>query len=372
MPSFLPESLLLPQRVIAKRGAILELGAAARPFGAKGFIVHGRSLQASGQLAAILRALPPGMTAGVWQQAGGEPTTAEVDRLRAALAADRPAWVAAIGGGSVLDLAKAAAGLLDAPEPAAYYQQNPATIPVAALPLLAAPTTAGTGSEATVVAVLTDTAHGLKRSIRHPSYMPKTVILDPALLASCPAQTIACSGLDAFIQAYESFTSRHATPFTRSLAEAALVQIAKSLLPFYRGDLSESAPMLQASFTAGIALSHSRLGVIHGLAHPLGARFHAAHGLACACCLPACLAFNHETIAKDLALIRERHGIDIEATIHEWLDAMKLASPFAGGRLADRDAVIQEVLASGSTAANPRPVTARDVLDLLDAILAGA
>jgi alcohol dehydrogenase class IV len=299
-----------------------------------------------------------------------EPTVDAVDALRADLKADRPDWVAAVGGGSVIDLAKAAAGLLDAPQSAAFYQTHNAEIPPAALPLIAAPTTAGTGSEATVVAVLTDPSRTLKQSIRHPPYLPRLVILAPCLLRSCPPATRAAAGLDAFVQAFESFTSRHATPFTRALSELAVTRLARALLPFYEGDSDAAGEMLEASYLAGVALSHARLGVIHGLAHPLGARFHAAHGLVCACCLPACLAFNRDVVARDLDALHARHGLDVESQVTAWMTAMKLENPFAGQRLADREALIRETLASGSTAANPRPVTADDVSALLNAILA--
>lgn len=370
---FIPTSLLFPERVLAKNGAVLELvPTAAEAFGAKGLLVHGKSLGASGMAEAILSQMPYPYSCREWERAsGGEPTVEEVDALRKALREDRPDWVAAVGGGSVMDLAKAAAGLIDAPEETRFYQQNPKEIPAATLPIIAAPTTAGTGSEATVVAVLTDSERGVKASIRHPTYMPKLVILDPLLLRDCPPKTRAAAGLDAFVQAYESFTSRKATAFTRALSETALVQIAASLLPFFRGDDTKAEPMLQASFVTGVAFSHARLGVIHGLAHPLGARFHAAHGLCCACCLPACLAFNRAAIQPDLDLLKARHGLDVLATVDGWLREMSLSSPFIGGKVPDRDAFVRETLASGSTAANPRTVTADDVLALLDQILAG-
>ena len=369
--SILPSTLLLPQRTLAKKGAARCLTHEAAEFGARGVIVHGRSLQRSGELDAILKEAPSGMTVRAWcHTEGGEPTVGAVEALRAELRADRPDWVAAVGGGSVIDLAKAAAGLADAPESAAFYQTNNAAIPPASLPLIAVPSTAGTGSEATVVAVLTDPARALKQSIRHLSYMPRLVILDPDLLKGCPPATIAAAGLDAFIQAFESYTSRHATPFTRSLSELALVRIAHALLPLYQGDDNATADMLEGSYLAGVALSHARLGVIHGLAHPLGARFGVAHGLVCACCLPACLAFNREAVVRDLDALEKRHGINIEAQVAAWLAAMKLENPFAGKQVTDRDAFIRETLASGSTAANPRPVSAEDVGALLDAVTA--
>jgi alcohol dehydrogenase class IV len=367
--SLLPSQLLLPQRTVAQAGAAQRLAREAAGFGARGLLVHGRSLQRSGQLNAILTEAPTGVTVRAWCHAeGGEPTVGAVEALRGELRANRPDWVAAVGGGSVIDLAKAAAGLADASEPAAYYQTDNAALPPATLPLIAAPTTAGTGSEATVVAVLTDPARTLKQSIRHPSYMPRLVILDPGLLKGCPPATVAAAGLDAFVQAFESYTSRHATPFTRALSELALTRIARALLPLYRGDGEAAAEMLEASYLAGVALSHARLGVIHGLAHPLGARFGVAHGLVCACCLPACLAFNREAVAADLDALEKRHGLNVEAQVETWLAAMGLENPFSGRRVADLDAFTRETLASGSTAANPRPVTAEDVAALLSAI----
>ncbi len=363
----IPSSLLLPARTIAGTGSIAKLAAEAAVFGSDGVLVHGRSLEASGTLRAVVDAAPRGVRIVPYAHGGGEPTLDDVDRLRAFLR-DRPCdWVAAVGGGSVIDLAKAAAGLRDAPEPTAAYQAG-APIPPAVLPFVAAPTTAGTGSEATVVAVLTDPARALKQSIRHPSFLPRLVVLDAGLLRSCPPRTIAASGLDAFVQALESHVSRHATPFTRALSELALAAIDRTLLPVYHGDFSGAADLLEGSYLAGIALSHARLGVVHGLAHPLGSRWHAAHGLTCAVCLPAALAFNRPVIGVALAGLRDRLGVDVEARVAEWMAAMRLVSPFAGEPVRDREAIIRETLASGSTAANPRPVAAADVDALLQAI----
>lgn len=367
--TLIPNTLLLPAQTTAQAGAVQHLLPQAYvQFGAHGMIVHGRSLRESGKLAAIMRHAPSALTCATWEHTGGEPTVQQVDALRAILREARPHWVAAIGGGSVLDLAKAAAGLAAATEPTAYYQRNPSTIPMATLPLIAVPTTAGTGSEATVVSVLTDPEAGLKQSIRHASHMPKMVILDPDLLQGTPPATVAAAGLDAFIQAFESLTSRYATPWTRALAECALVRISRNLLPLYRGDCAAAAEMLEASYITGMAFSHSRLGVIHGLAHPLGARFHAPHGLTCACCLKACLAFNKERIADDIERIKSIYQVDVEKQVSTWLTAMSLTNPFQGGIIHDMDALIAETLASGSTAANPRPVTAEDVIQLVQQI----
>jgi alcohol dehydrogenase class IV len=361
----LPSQLLLPGRTLAADNAILQLGTEARAFGTRGLLVHGRSLAASGKLDAILAAAPAGMAITCHEHPGNEPTTDAVETLRAHLRAQRVDWVAAVGGGSVIDLAKAAAGLRDAPERVCAYQAG-AAIPPATLPLIAAPTTAGTGSEATVVSVLTDTSCNLKQSIRHPSFMPRLVILDPTLLRSCPPATLAAAGMDAFVQAFESYTSRFATPLTRALSELALVRITRALPAVHGGDWALAADLLQGSYVAGVALSHARLGVVHGLAHPLGARWHAAHGVVCAACFPAALRFNRPVIQDDLAHLRAILGCDVEDLVAGWMKQMHLASPFPGTRLADDDAIVREVLASGSTNANPRPVTAEHVQKLLE------
>lgn len=365
--NLLPKELLLPQKTISEAGAVLKLAALSTDLGGCGILVHGRSLRDSGKLAQITEHFSASAGLQTHCHHGNEPTVFEVDRLRAEIRRCDAAWVAAIGGGSVLDLAKAAAGLAHHCEDTAFYQIHPAQISASRIPLIAAPTTAGTGSEATIVSVLTNPDKGLKQSIRHPSHMPWIVILDPELLRACPPTTIAAAGLDAFVQAFESYTSRHATPFTGSLAELAIKHIAHNLLPLFHdsANTGAAAAMLEASYIAGLAFSHSRLGVVHGLAHPLGVRFKVAHGLTCACCLPAALEYNQEHIQDHIQALKQRCGIDVLELVTTWMDAMHLANPFKGQKIVDMDAVIAETLASGSTQANPRTVTADDVRWLL-------
>jgi alcohol dehydrogenase class IV len=334
-------------------------------------LVHGRSLQRSGKLEEIKSSFNKRLSFQAYCHTGGEPTVFEVDALRADIKRGKISWIAAVGGGSVMDLAKAAAGLVDHPQETAFYQLNPSEIRASAVPLIAVPTTAGTGSEATVVSVLTNSETSLKQSIRHPSHMAKVVILDPELLKGCPPSTVAAAGLDAFVQAFESYTSRSATPFTQSLAELAIEKIAANLLQLYenRSNTNAAAEMLEASYITGLAFSHSRLGVVHGLAHPLGVRFKAAHGLVCACCLPAALEYNKVYIKDHLYALKSRYGIDIEELTTTWMDAMGVENPFQGKQIEDLDAITTETLNSGSTKANPREVTADDVHWLLEQVL---
>ena len=363
----LPSPLLLPGRTVTGPGVLRQLAEETDCLGRRGVIVHGRAFEGACR-DAVLGAFPAVASIAAYRHQGGEPTLDEVEALRAYLREQRPDWVAGIGGGSVLDLAKAAAGLLHAPEPVAAYQQG-RSIPPAALPFLAAPTTAGTGSEATVVAVLTDASRHLKQSIRHPSFMPRVVLLDATLLHTCPKPTLAAAGMDALTQAYESWVSRHATPFTRDISARAFSAILRSLPALYAGDTAAAADLLAGSYLAGLALSHARLGVVHGLAHPLGARLSAAHGLACACCLPAVLRFNAGATADLLPAINHAGGGDFARWVDDALANFHLVSPFRGACLSDREAIIAETLQSGSTRANPRDVGAGDVENLLNAIL---
>ena len=342
-----------------------------RAFGGRGVLVHGRSLAESGALAAILANRPPGLEVLPWRHAGGEPTLEQLDALLAAARRYDAEWFAGIGGGSVMDSAKAAAGLLHAPlAPKAYHDGAP--IPESRVPFIAVPTTAGTGSEATSVSVLTNPENGSKKSIRHPSHMARLILLDPALLAHCPPRVIAHSGMDAFVQAVESFISIHASAFTDALCLRAVGLIAASIEAVFRGEGGEKArDLLEGSYLAGLALSNARLGIVHGLAHPLGTRYHQPHGLVCAVCLPHALEFNRGVIGPKYAQMSAAIGADLLDAACRLLSALCIESPFAGQPPADREWLVRETLASGSTAANPREVTAPDVEDLLARIFRG-
>jgi len=368
----LPATLTLPPRTLSGRGAARGLLAECAVFGKRGVLVHGRSLERSGKLAAILGDAAARREVLPWRHPGGEPTLDQLEELLSFARAHGALWIAGVGGGSVMDLAKACTGLIEAPLPAQAYQDGEPIEPTRT-PFIAVPTTAGTGSESTIVAVFTNAATGLKRSIRHPTFMARAVILDPELLEDCPPPIIAASGLDAFVQAIESYISVNATWLTDECAFKAIGLIAGSLEAVYGGAKGNPvADLLQGSYLAGMALSNARLGVVHGLAHPLGARYHQPHGLVCGVCLPHALAFNREAAGEKLAKVGELLGKDVLDRTDEMIAGMGIVSPFAGAEIIDREGIVRETLASGSTAANPRPVTEADVHTLLDAIFAGA
>jgi alcohol dehydrogenase class IV len=246
---------------------------------------------------------------------------------------------------------------------------------VEGVPFAAAPATAGTGAEATPNAVLTDRSSGAKRSIRAPSMFARLVVLDPQLMAGTPRAVVAAAGMDALTQAVEAFASTGSTRLTRALSREAFLLVQEHLETVHRSggqDPDAAYGLLQGSFLAGVALAHARLGVVHGLAHPLGAQLHLPHGLVCAFCLGPALRLNRQAMAADYQDLSRAAGRDLQELVQDLLQRLGLENPFAGKTLPDREAAVQETLDSGSTAHNPRPVSRQDVERLLDEILAPA
>ena len=368
----IPESLVLPPRTLSGPGVARDILCECSDFGSRGILVHGHSLERSGVAAEVLGRCPAGMRVKAWVHPGGEPTLEQLEALLAVAREHGADWVAAVGGGSVLDVAKACAGLLDAPlRPVAYH--DGADIRAARVPFVAAPTTAGTGSESTTVSVLINAETGVKKSIRHASFMPRLIVLDPCLLASCPPNVTAWSGMDAFTQAVESFVSAKSCWVTDQFALEAVGLIDSSLEDVFRDARCEKgADLMAGSYLAGVALSNARLGLVHGLAHPLGSRYHVAHGLVCAVCLPVVLEFNKEAIGAKYELLGARLREDPLCRARHLLASLRIESPFAGRAVDDVAGIVEETLASGSTTANPRPVTARDVEDVVGKLFAAS
>lgn len=226
----------------------------------------------------------------IWHivQVPGEPSPELVDAAVAAHRASGINCVLGIGGGSALDAAKAIAGLLkpgnsvmdhlEGVGPELPYR-GPTT------PFIAAPTTAGTGSEATKNAVLSVSgSKGFKKSFRDEKLMAEYAVIDPDLLAGCPPPVLAANGMDAFTQLLESYVSSKANPFTDALAVSGMEKVRDALLPWYEGS-GDPAPlranMAYAALLSGITLAQVGLGSVHGLASPLGAFFPIPHGVVC-------------------------------------------------------------------------------------------
>jgi len=295
-----------PARVRFGAGVIAEAAPAVRALGTRALLVTGRS---PGRASALIAALEGGgVTTTVWAlDTPGEPT---VDSARAGVAVGRDAGcdvVIGFGGGGALDAAKAIAALLgNGGDPLDYLEVVGRGAPLAkpSLPLVAIPTTAGTGSEVTRNAVLTSPQHHVKASLRSPLMLPRLALVDPDLLAALPPAVIASGGLDALSQLIEPFVSCKANPVTDGWAREGMRRSARALrLAFARGLAGEAAASLRqdlacASLLGGLCLANAGLGAVHGLAAPLGGTFAAPHGAVCAALLPHVLAVNLRALTE--------------------------------------------------------------------------
>lgn len=357
----LPKETLLPQKTLFRKGSALDIAKESLEFGSRGVIVHGKSLEKNGNKEKILKEFPSSSKVKSFCRKGGEPDLDEISKLIEEAKSARAEWITGIGGGSVLDLAKAAAGLFNAKEEPAFYQEG-GKLQERGIPFIAVPTTAGTGSEATINSVIINKEKKVKLSIRDKGFLAKKVILDVELLKGMPSSVMSCAAMDAFVQAYESFISKNATWFSENLALKAIELVNNNILPACESGAEENlSALLAGSYFAGIALASSRLGVVHGVAHPLGALYNLPHGLICSVCFIPSIKINRYAMGKKYEIMSKTIGMDLEERIETLLAALKISSPFKGKEIIEKEKIIDLALESGSTAANPRQVTREDV-----------
>jgi alcohol dehydrogenase class IV len=341
--------------------------------GRRPLLVAGSALRRAGRLELLVEnlaatGLRPCLHGGV----PAEPSLADLQRAMDACAAAKADLVIAIGGGSVLDIGKATAVLAGSGRTAAeYFAGHP--LPDTGRPIIALPTTSGTGSEVTRVCVLSDPEHRRKASIRADSMLPRIALVDPELTITCPPAVTAHSGMDALVQAIEAYVSNGANPLTDSLALEAARLAAGALEPAVLDGTNRPAreAMALGSLMAGLALNTARLGLVHGLAHPIGALTGAHHGLLCGLLLPAVMEFNtpaaegkYASLARALGAASPDLGNAAAASglvsfIRDLNQRVGIPARLeAVGLTRDTLAyVAAEAMPSGSTRANPRPVS---------------
>jgi alcohol dehydrogenase len=292
-------------RVIFGSGRISELAGITREFGCRALVVTGaKSFCSSVHWQPLVDSLAAQHIR--WDQAGidGEPSPSTIDDIVTRFSKKGIDVVIGIGGGSTMDGAKAIAGLLPSGNSVMDYlegvgrgvaYQGPAT------PLIAVPTTAGTGSEATKNAVLSRRGDGgFKKSFRHPSLVARVALLDPDLMKALPQPLMATQAMDAITQLIESYVSVNASPFTDVLAlsgiEAARDGLFTAVECTGKRAAAGRAAMMYAAFCSGITLAQAGLGVVHCLASPLGAFFPIPHGAVCGTLLGAATRVNIESM----------------------------------------------------------------------------
>ncbi|MBI4601723.1 MAG: iron-containing alcohol dehydrogenase [Planctomycetes bacterium] len=384
---------LSPQRVVFGWGRRCELGALARPFGRRAFLVVGsRALEGSGAIAELEGHLrKEGIEPVRAASAAREPEVGDVDRLAAFLrerGAGAGDLVIAAGGGSAIDLAKAGCAMATNRKGATvrdYLEGVGAGLKVEEdpLPLLAVPTTAGTGSEATKNAVISSYDPPFKVSLRSDRMVPRVVLVDPELHVSVPRATTAHTGMDAITQLIESYISARAAPIPQALAIHGLALAATAIARAVKDGADREARerMAHAALLSGMALANSGLGMAHGVAAALGIHAKVAHGLACAVMLPVALRVNREVREAEIARIAEvlcgRSFPAAAAAAQAAVERVEELCAEVGipRRLSEigvrREALPAIVKSSygNSMAANPRKVPEGELTGLLEAML---
>ncbi|CND57686.1 iron-containing alcohol dehydrogenase [Mycobacterium tuberculosis] len=319
-----------PSQVFFGRGMAEAVGHLAAPFGQRALIVTDPALAATRGFGRILTSLTAaGLVTKVFDAAAPDVPAATVADALAAARAARPDVVVALGGGSSIDLAKVTALQLSHPGPlGAYYGEQQVPGPVT--PLIALPTTAGTGSEATPVSVVNDADLGMKVGVSSPYLIPRIAVCDPLLTVDCPPSVTAHAGIDALVHAVEShMAAAHLVtegpetvrlplervaigknPFSDLLALEAIRRIGAHLETAVRDgdDLEARENMLYGSMLAGIAFGNSGVAAAHALQFAIGAATHTPHGLGTGLMLPYVMAYNRPAREESLTSIARALG----------------------------------------------------------------
>ncbi|MFM1651869.1 iron-containing alcohol dehydrogenase [Brevibacillus sp. B_LB10_24] len=298
--------ILMPQNILYGTNSFAGVGRQAASLGSKAMIISDPVMEQIGHVSLCRNYLErAGLSHASYTGVNTEPTDLHVQEALEICTGEACDVIVALGGGSAIDAAKAVAVLMSNGGHIREYVGNKKRFQQKPLPLVAIPTTAGTGSEMTKVTVIIDTANDVKMMLSQPELLPAAAIVDPLLTVSCPPSVTAATGVDALCHAVEAYISRRAQPVTDMMAFRAIELIAGNLLQAYRqgDDIEARSHMALAAMLAGAAFSNASVTLVHGMSRPIGALFHVPHGVSNAMLLPAVLEFTRESAAERLAAI---------------------------------------------------------------------
>jgi alcohol dehydrogenase class IV len=308
-----------PTQLIVSPGAVSRIGDIAASMGKKAFVALSASVSNSGCAEKLLHSLASKNIQVVeYTKPFGEPSVEMTSSATQAAKAAQCDMVISLGGGSVIDLAKAVAGLVTNGGVIEDYLEGVGAgraVTKPGLPHIAIPTTAGAGAEVTRNAVIRSPKGRFKKSFRSPHLYPSVAILDAELSLSLPAEQTAYSGMDAITQLIESYIRKRAVPITDALAFYGLELALPAIKEVYKdgSQIEQREKMLLASTISGICLANAGLGLAHGFAAGLGALYDIPHGKACAILTPHALKFNrcaeHDKIARLGRLIADDQSL---------------------------------------------------------------
>ncbi|WP_172652565.1 iron-containing alcohol dehydrogenase [Rhodococcus opacus] len=376
--------IALPRIMRIGGGAVAEIGEVVKGLGlTRPLVVTDAFLVSTGAAEQMIKALESaGLSPRLFADTVPDPTTDSLDAGVAAIAEHDSDSVIGFGGGSPMDTAKAL-GILGRQGGQMRDYKAPRNNTGPALPVIAVPTTAGSGSEATQFTVITDSISDEKMLCPGLAFLPIAAVIDYELTVSMPPRLTADTGVDALTHAIEAYVSKKANPFADSLALVAIGTIGRVLRRAYTdgSDAEAREQMMLAATQAGIAFSNSSVALVHGMSRPIGAHFHVAHGLSNAMLFPAVTAFSVRAAESRYADCARALGIattgDSDATAADNLvDALRelcrdvaVPTPKAYGIDKARwDELIplmaQQALASGSPNNNPLVPTDAEIRDL--------
>ncbi|HPR69021.1 MAG TPA: iron-containing alcohol dehydrogenase [Kiritimatiellia bacterium] len=379
-----PFEFTAPGRIVFGPGVRRQAGQLAWELGRRALVVTGRHPERSAFLLEELSS--EGVEFSVFP-VPGEPTL-ETARTGTARALETGAdIVIGIGGGSAMDAAKAVAVLAaNGGDPLDYLEVigRGRPLEVSSLPVLAMPTTSGTGSEATRNAVLASPEHGVKASLRSVTMIPRVALVDPELAYGLPPDVTAATGLDALTQLIEPYLCRRTNPVVDSLCRDGMARAARSLARACANSRDEAArtDMALASLLGGLALANAGLGIVHGIAGPAGGRFPAPHGALCAALLPHALAVNRralrerqpdspvlsrmDEVARILTGREDAGAADGEAWLQDLSRKLRISSLASYGiRSSHVPELAAKALAASSTKANPVDLSKDEVEEMI-------
>lgn len=291
-------------------GALKEAAADICALGSKALIVTGQSMIKQGNVKILTDILNEGdVKYTVFSGITGEPTDVMIEAGLKMYKDELCDFIIGFGGGSPLDSAKAIGAMVTNPGKIADY--NGKVIANALPPLVAIPSTAGTGSETTQFTVISDTVNNIKMLLKGAGLIPQIAIVDPVFTMKAPASVTAATGLDALTHAVEAYTSKKAFAETDIFAVSAVKRIFKYLPIAYKDGTNEKAreEMSIAAFEAGICINNSSVTIVHGMSRPIGALFHVPHGLSNAMLLKECLSFAADGTYERFATLGRAIGV---------------------------------------------------------------
>ncbi len=376
-------SFTIPQNIKFGAGTLDLLPDLAKELGkSKGYIISGPHLNKIGMVAKCRKALKnAGMESECFTETEGNPSTDTVVKATEGFKKSKADFIVAFGGGSPLDVAKAVAVLATYGGNIADYE-GAGKVMGPVVPMIAIPTTAGTGSEVTAFSVITDHSRNYKLTVVSNYLLPAYVILDPDLIATVPANTAAACGIDAMVHALEAYISKAASPFSDIFAREALRLIGGSIRDYVadRSNPAACESMMVGSLFAGIAFSHARLGNVHAMSHPVSAYFDVPHGVANAILLPTVVDFNKDAADPEkyryiYGCISKDMGADINFTPDMLATEIRMLNYELGilptlsdiGVTSDKfEQMADDAMKSGNIQCNPQFTMKNDILKLYE------